>query len=135
MRIERRRRNERGSILAQVLVASVVAAVISAAVIRMALFRAKIAARNEYVIKEKRLDTSAVNTIATSWASVGYPCANNVPGYNCSPASAGLPGSCGCTCNPTTVTNPPQPVVTTAGSVTSCTLTIGTGNDLMPLQN
>jgi len=125
-----------------VLVTSVLVSIFAAGILRMAMLRYKANSRNEYVMKEKRLDQSALNTIVTSWAAAGsgatgygVSCANNVPNYSCSPASVAPPGTCGCTCTPTTVTNPPQPTVTTAGTPANCTLTIGTGNDLMPAEN
>lgn len=141
MRTERRRRwKERGSILAHVLVASVVAAVISAAIMRMAMFRYKLATRNEFVTKEKRDDTGALSAVVTQWATVPGPtsvCSGPPPGWT----GCSNPGTCACTCTqpgatPVTVTascvaGAPQSAGCGAGN--TCRLTI-TSFDRMPAQ-
>ena len=116
------------------MVTSVVCLFVSAAILRMALMRYKLNSRMAYVMQEKRLDTGALASITSAWAAAGITCFGATPNYNCSPASATPPGSCGCTCTPSVATNPPLPVVTTAGSASACQLFIGAANDLMPNQ-
>ena len=121
----KRRGDERGSILLNVMVMSVVVAFISATILRMALLRYKLNSRVAYVTQEKRLDTGALSALTGAWAVNGL-CSSAPPIYTC----AGTVGNCGCTCTPNA--GAPYATVTTAGTASNCVLTIGAANDLMP---
>jgi hypothetical protein len=121
---------KKGTILLHVMVTSVLVALIAATLLRLSLLRVQAASRGQKILTEKRLDQGALASIVAYWNSVNMTCANNVPNYSCAPAAATIPGSCGCTCTPTVVQNPPLPTVTTNGTPASCQLNIGAANDI-----
>jgi Tfp pilus assembly protein PilX len=113
--------NKRGSVLLQVLVTSVVVALIAATLLRMSLLRAQAASRGAKSLQEKRSDQAALASLLETWNQKQMVCASPTPDYTCVPASAVIPGKCGCTCAPTTAG---FPTVTTALVGGICQLSI-----------
>lgn len=111
----------RGSVLLHVLVTGALVALIAATLMRMSMLRYTIASRGGKQLQERRYDQAALNSIISNWNTVNTVCANNVPNYNCAPASGAPPGTCGCTCTPTLAN---FPTVTTGNVGGNCQLNI-----------
>lgn len=106
-------RNRRGGVLVHVLVTGVIVALIAAVILRVTLLRYVVTARTHKASQMKRYDEAALARITSNWSNALYGgtltsiiCANNVPGYNCSPSAFSPPGFCGCTCTPSVAGDP-----------------------------
>ena len=98
--------NLRGSVILHVLVTGVAVALIAALLLRMTMLRFVVTSRSHKASQMKRYDEAALARLNSNWASVGILSANNVPGYTSAPASASPPGTCGCTCTPSSAGDP-----------------------------
>ena len=117
-------RSRRGSVLLHVLVTGVLVALIAATLLRMSVLRYTIASRGGKALAEKRYDQAGFHAILTIWNAVNTVCANNVPNYNCAPASVTPPGTCNCDCSPNAAL-PNFPTVSARTDFAgNCTLTV-----------
>ncbi|HAZ08945.1 MAG TPA: hypothetical protein DCZ01_10590 [Elusimicrobia bacterium] len=120
--------NHRGSILLHVLVTGVIVALIAGMIMRITLLRYVVTSRTHKASQMKRYDEAALARIHSSWSNAPYggvllsiSCADNVPGYRCSPPSTIPPGACDCTCTPAAAGDPTV-IASAAGS--ACQLRI-----------
>lgn len=115
--------NRRGGVLVHVLVTGVIVALIAAVILRVTLLRYVVTARTHKASQMKRYDEAALARITSNWSNVSFACAtppcytsiscaNNVPGYTCSPAATSPPGFCNCICTPSIAG---YPTVTVSG--------------------
>jgi len=118
--------DERGSILAYVLVMAVVVMIISAGLARIALTRSATSGRLAAAAAGKKKDDGAISALISVWTQTGTDrvCDNAagtgapLVGYDC---GAGVAGTCGCVCTPTPACTCPSGA---KASTTTCPPTV-----------
>lgn len=120
------RLGKRGSVLVHVLMTGVVVAIIAAGLMRMTMLRYVASTRAAGGAQARRAADSALNRALTYWNSANIVCANNIPGYSCSPASIASPGTCNCTCT----SGSGATIVVSGGGAPPCNVSIVTSDPI-----
>lgn len=95
----RGKREQRGSVLAHVLVTSVVVSLIAAGLLRMVLMDHMANERLAVGDRGKKSAETALNQVMGVWNKANIVCSDaSAVGYSCDPLSVSTPGACSCIC-------------------------------------
>lgn len=122
------RLDRRGSVLVHVLMTGVLVAIIAAGLMRMTMLRYIASARATSGTVARRQADATLNRALTYWNSANVVCSNTIPGYSCSPASISTPGTCSCTCTPST--SGQATIVVSGGGAPPCSINVTTVDPL-----